>query len=77
MSLSIEAIIAVDNSLVADMVSKAQKVVQQLPVPSESALRSVEGLLRGKLVCIGHELMYLLQARELYLREYEKVLARL
>ena len=68
----------VDNSIVVDTVSKARNIVQGQPlIADESSLRSVEGILRGKLVCLNHELMYLLRARDLYLFEHEQILARL
>jgi hypothetical protein len=48
-----------------------------MPTASESALRSSEGVLRAKIVCLTHEIMYLLQARDLFAKEHEQLLRRI
>ena len=48
-----------------------------MPSATEAALRSAEGLLRGRIICVTHEIMYLLQARELFVKEHELLLSRI
>ena len=48
-----------------------------MPSATEAALRSAEGLLRGRNICVTHEIMYLLQARELFVKEHELLLSHI
>ena len=45
--------------------------------PGEQALRASEAALRARLVSVTHKIMYLLQARDLWLIEHDKLLARM
>jgi hypothetical protein len=60
-----------------DLVNRARELVQAMPSASEAALRSAEGLLRGRIVCVTHEIMYLLHARDLFVKEHEILLSRI
>jgi hypothetical protein len=75
--LALAARMAVDNPAANDVVRRARDAVQSIPNATETALRNSEGLLRARIVTITHELMYLLQMRDLLVREHELLLARI
>lgn len=48
-----------------------------MPEANEAALRAAEGALRSRIVSITHEIGYLLQARDIWAKEHDKMLTEL
>jgi len=68
---------AIDNAASIEIVSRARELVHTIPPASETALCAAESNLRARIVTLTHEIMYLLQARDLFVIEHESLLANI